>query len=225
MTTLVEAAVVLAILLFFSFVSLKKKSLDAEGVLIANIVGLIIFLLGNIHDFFLIVVFFAVAEICTRYARGFVKEKHETRTTGNIFGNSGAAVIALLLKSQIGFFGAVAAALADTLSSEIGLLSKKKPVLITTFRQVEPGTNGGITALGCLAALAGALIIAAAHFALFNNIFLAAAIVVAGFSGSLADSVFGALFERKGGLNNTGVNFFGSSAGALIAFGFSLLGF
>jgi uncharacterized protein (TIGR00297 family) len=217
MTTIVEAGIVFAILVFFSIVSFKKKALDFEGVMIANIVGLAIFLRGNIVDFFSIVIFFVLAELCTRYSRAFQKKKHEIRTTSNILGNSGAAIIALFLGSQIGFFGAIAAALADTLSSEIGLLSKKKPVLITNFKPVKPGTDGGVTLLGCIAAVFGASVIGIFHFAIFSNINLAIALVVAGFFGSIADSIAGALFERKGGLNNAEVNFLGSASGAIIA--------
>ncbi len=223
-----ETTIVLVSLIVFSVVSLKKKALDKKGVAIAIAVGLLVFLLGNIFDFFLMVVFFVVADASTKYARSFSKKKHEVRTMENIIGNSGAALIALFLGSQIGFFGAVAAALADTLSSEIGLLSKKKPVLITTFKTVEPGTDGGITRLGCLAALAGAAIIAIAYFTVTQNSVFGIAIIIllAGFSGSIADSIIGALFERKGGLNNTHVNFLGSSTGAIIAFALSkLLGF
>ncbi len=223
MQSTLEIAAVLCALVFFSVVSLKKKSLDRKGIIIANIVGLLIFLLGSFFDFVLIVVFFVVSELCTRYARNFQKEKHEVRTTGNILGNSGAAVIALILHSEIGFFGAVSAALADTLSSEIGLLSKKKPVLITTLKTVPAGTDGGITLLGCTAAVIGAAIIGAMHYLVFANALAAGTLVVAGLFGSLSDSVAGALFERKGGLNNAEVNFIGSSTGGIIAFVLSKL--
>ena len=51
---------------------------------------------------------------------------------------------------------------ADTFSSELGILSAKKPRLLTSlnFRQVPPGTNGGITIVGTLAGFGGALMIA-----------------------------------------------------------------
>lgn len=213
-----ETIIVLVSLVVFSFFSIKKKALDVKGVAIGMIVGLIVFLFGNIFDFFIMIVFFVVADTCTRYARSFSKKKHEIRTIENIVGNSGAALMALAFGLQIGFLGAVAAALADTLSSEIGLLSKKKPVLITNFKKVEAGTNGGITALGCLAALAGAAIIAAANFfAMQPVIAIAVSITIAGFLGSIADSIFGALLERNGLLNNMHVNFLGSSAGAIAA--------
>ena len=52
-----------------------------------------------------------------------------------------------------------AATLADTLSSELGILSKTPPVLITTLRKTPPGTNGGVTLFGVLAGGAGSAII------------------------------------------------------------------
>ncbi len=116
----------LVILLVFSIASFKKRLLDFEGVLIANIAGIIIFWKGSIAYFFLAVFFFIAAEAGTVLARKN-KKKHETRTTGNIFGNMGAAILTLFLNFHVGFFAGIAAALADTLSSEIGMLSKKSP--------------------------------------------------------------------------------------------------
>lgn len=55
-----------------------------------------------------------------------------------------------------------AAVAADTFSSELGILSARKPRLLTSlsFRQVPPGTNGGVTIMGTFAGFAGALTIA-----------------------------------------------------------------
>lgn len=214
MAELLHAAAVLGILGIFSILSHKKKQLNIEGILVANIVGITIFLLGDIRHFFIAVFFFVVAEASTAYAR---KTKHEMRTTGNILGNSGTAILALGLGFPLGFFAAMAAALGDTLSSEIGLLSKRKPVLITNLQEVEPGTDGGVTPLGMYAALLGAGAIAVVHFALFGSVFLALVLVVAGFVGSTVDSFFGAIFERKSMLNNAQVNFLGSLGGAAAA--------
>jgi len=55
-----------------------------------------------------------------------------------------------------------AAVAADTFSSELGILSPSKPRLITspTLREVPPGTNGGVTAIGILAGFLGSFTIA-----------------------------------------------------------------
>ncbi len=213
-----DFAVVIVALAFFSAISFKKKALDLAGIVVANVVGLVIFYLGGVNYFFLAVLFFVVAEASTRFSSKRTKISHERRTTGNIFGNSCVAVIALAMNVEIAFFGALAAALADTLSSEFGMLSKKKPVLLTTFEEVEHGTDGGVTALGTWSSLLGAAIIASIHFAWNWNTYLFGVLVLAGAFGSVVDSFFGAVFERNKLLGNTEVNFLGSGAGALLAF-------
>ena len=223
MINLLDVAILIIILVIFSVVSLKKRALDWPGVVIANIVGIAIFYLGGVNYFYVTVLFFVLAEASTRISSRRTKVFHKRRTTGNIFGNSGIAVIALALNSQIAFFGALAAALADTLSSEIGMLSKKKPVLITTMQEVEHGTDGGITALGMWSSVFGAAIMGLIHFAWTGSFYFLAVLVVAGTIGSIVDSFFGAIFERNNLLGNTEVNFLGSGAGALIAFLLSTL--
>jgi len=213
-----EVIALLLTLAVFSAISYKKRLLNIEGILIANSIGIAIFLFSewNLTFFFVAVLFFVVAEAGTLYSKKG-KRKHEVRTTGNILGNSGTAVLALALGFQFGFFAALAAALADTLSGEIGLLSKKKPVLITTLKEVEPGTDGGVTRLGLIAGVFGAAVIASVHFAINQDLFLFGVLVVSGFVGSVADSFFGAVLERQKKLDNAEVNFLGSLSGTVMA--------
>ncbi|PGH11755.1 hypothetical protein AJ80_07016 [Polytolypa hystricis UAMH7299] len=62
----------------------------------------------------------------------------------------------------VGIIANYAAVAADTYSSELGILSKSSPRLITspTLREVPPGTNGGVTLAGLLAGVLGAFTIA-----------------------------------------------------------------
>ena len=218
-----EAIFVLIVLLIFSAISFQRRLLDRDGTIIANIMGLAIYLLGGISSFLTVLLFFTVAELATKVGRSTIGSEHERRTIGNIMGNGAPALIALALGSNIAFYGAIAAALSDTLSSEIGLLSKRKPRLITNFKEVEPGTDGGVTVLGFLAGLIGAFFIAAISAFIYKNIPIVLIITVSGFIGCIVDSILGATFEIKGMLNNTQVNFLGSASGALIAYVLTIL--
>ncbi|CAJ2502600.1 Uu.00g099940.m01.CDS01 [Anthostomella pinea] len=61
----------------------------------------------------------------------------------------------------IGIIANYAAVAADTFSSELGILSRTAPRLITSlsFRKVPRGTNGGVTLWGLVAGLLGSMII------------------------------------------------------------------
>lgn len=61
----------------------------------------------------------------------------------------------------VGIIANYAAVAADTFSSELGILARGPPRLITspTFRKVPPGTNGGVTLTGLGAGLLGSMII------------------------------------------------------------------
>ena len=62
----------------------------------------------------------------------------------------------------VGIIANYAAVTADTFSSELGILARTEPRLITslTLRKVPRGTNGGVTAWGLVAGFLGSLIIA-----------------------------------------------------------------
>ncbi|KAG5359849.1 Transmembrane protein 19 [Yarrowia sp. C11] len=156
------------------------------------------------------------------------KEKvHETRTVAQVLCNSVFASILLLLhyyfkiykspegrqskwdKSDwlmVGFIAHYAVVTADTFSSELGILSKYPPILITTFQPCPKGTNGGISPLGCMVALAGGLyigIVTVLVVPLGKSWKIADALLFilfmgsVGLCGSLLDSLLGALFQKS----------------------------
>lgn len=226
----VQLALILVFLAVFSIFSYRRKLLDFEGIFIGNAVGLAAITYGPnpLVDFFAVVVFFIIGEIASNYP----KKKHEQRNIWNVLGNSLPALAMLILiipfpqngpLLELAFFAAISAALGDTLSSEIGYYSKKQPVMITTFRKVPKGTDGGITLLGEAAALLGGLIIGGIYLFFYQNPIASALIIAAAVVGSNVDSIFGGLFETKKILDKTQVNLIGSAAGALFCILLGLL--
>ncbi|CAM6097143.1 unnamed protein product [Calypogeia fissa] len=109
-----------------------------------------------------------------------------------------------------GILGHYACCNGDTWSSEIGVLSSSTPRLITTLRQVQRGTNGGVTLLGLAASAAGGAFIGLTFFVagLFTASCTGASAqkqwliiivgTVVGLLGSLFDSVLGATVQFSG---------------------------
>ncbi|KAF2472237.1 UMP1-domain-containing protein [Lindgomyces ingoldianus] len=107
----------------------------------------------------------------------------------------------------VGIVANYAAVASDTFSSELGILSKTKPRLITApWRVVPPGTNGGVTLAGLAAGLLGSFIIAATStlmipfckdWNLQEKAQFTGAMTFAGFCGTLLDSYLGAVFQAS----------------------------
>jgi uncharacterized protein (TIGR00297 family) len=113
---------------------------------------------------------------------------------------------------------ALAEAAADTASSEFGQVFGGNPRMITTFRKVEPGTDGAITFIGTLAGIAAAALVSAVGmWALSGDRTMFWLSFAGGVFGLLFDSLLGATFERAGWLNNDAVNFVSTAAAAMIA--------
>ena len=220
MAAYAEILAVIAVLFAFSIISYRKKSLSLDGIFFANIFGILIYAMGGIMPFATTVLFFAIAEISTKYSRSKLGLEHEKRTVSNIVGNGLPALISIFLGSPIAFYGAISAALSDTVSSEIGLLSKSKPRLITRLNEtVERGVDGGVSLLGAASGIIAAIIIALICYFVTNKPEAIIVITIAGFGGSVVDSILGAELERKGIIGNTTVNFIASLFGAVVAYG------
>ena len=119
---------------------------------------------------------------------------------------------------------ALCEATADTVSSEIGQAFGGRPVMLTTFRRVEAGTDGAVTVLGTVAGILGAAAVAAVGMWAMRMSLAAAAI---GFAGGVAglffDSVLGATVERKGWLGNDLVNFSSTVFAVVVALGLAVV--
>ena len=115
------------------------------------------------------------------------------------------------------YLGSVSAAMADTTASELGMLGKT-PRLITTFKKVPKGTDGGVTLFGEAAATIAAFILCMIAYALNMATFeIAVTGILAGFVGTNVDSLAGATLERRGIIQNTGTNFICTLSGGLFA--------
>lgn len=198
------------------FVAYRRGSLSKSGVAGAILIGATIFGVGGWEWGILLVVFFVSSSALSHF-KASLKEslaekfsKGSRRDLGQTLANGGAgalfAVANFLWPHPVwwaAFVGAMATVNADTWATELGVLSKDRPKLITTGKEVEVGTSGGVTVLGSQAALGGAALIgvvaALFHFLVSNNIGQAIALAniaaIMGVGSSLIDSGLGATLQ------------------------------
>lgn len=169
-----------------------------------------------------LVALFVLTFVATRYgrakkeARG-VSESRKGRRASQIVANLGVAALAAAMGSYVGCIAALAEAAADTVSSEIGQAVGGPAWLITTWRRVPPGTDGGVSLAGTVAGVLAALMIVGfggLHHALWPHGLI---VFVAACAGLVFDSVLGATVERWGWVGNDSVNFASTLFAAMVA--------
>ena len=205
-------------------VAYRARSIDGHGLAAGTCIGTAVYVGVGWRGFLCLATFFVVGTVATRVGRA-EKAAHGARTVRHVLANGAvpacSAVAALLFPTHVealaaAFAGALAAATADTLSSEIGQVYGGRPYLLSTFRRVPVGDDGGVTVLGTLAGLGGAGAIAIVAMSL-DVATPVGVVVLAGAAGNLADSALGATLERRGVMSNAGVNLACTLAGAALA--------
>jgi len=205
--------------------ALRRASLTRSGALGAVLIGTPLFGFGGWSAGIALVAFFISSSALSHYksqsrgkrdaARFF--DKTGRRDIGQAFANGGAAALFAVALGfaadadsralwQAAMAGAIAAVTADTWATELGVLARRPPVMITTFKPAVPGRSGAVSLGGTLAAVAGAgfiaLVFVAAELAVEARdaaalVRPALAALVGGVAGSFADSLLGATLQAQ----------------------------
>lgn len=217
----------------FGYTSYRLRVADISGLFSGAMIGIILIVFADVRWFLIMLTFFIIGAAATRYRYadkerfGVAQEHGGVRGYFNVFANGLVATGGAILYGITGnpafaalFMSSVASAAADTAASEIGVTGKT-PYLITTFKPVPRGTNGGVTLRGEVAAILASIIVAAVALVMgVADPKLAIVTVIAGFIGTNVDSVVGATLENSGRIGNSGTNltatFFGGLAGMLL---------
>ena len=222
----------LGVTVVFALAARLAHGVSNSGALAGAAVALVFMIARlDLRLFWVLVVVFFLTLAATR--AGYVRKQElkvaegkRGRSASQVMANLGIAALVLAFPSvhaaQLMALAALAEAAADTTSSEIGTAFSARTVLITSWRPVPSGTNGGISLNGTAAGIIAALITAvcASAFGLLH----ASGILVVGATGAagmLVDSVIGATLETHGYVNNDAVNLLSTAAAAGFAWMFS----
>jgi uncharacterized protein (TIGR00297 family) len=213
------------------FLGWRVGALNRSGALGAFLIGGAVFGFGGPVWGAVLVVFFLSSSLFSFFHSAHKDKANATRAPrrnlSQTLANGGlAAVLAIVVgivtrespwypTLTLAYFGALSAAAADTWATELGMLSSRPPRLLTTRVIVPAGRSGGVTLLGFVASLAGGAFIGTSAFILIQlasllttgqwflqDWFLLPLCTLAGFAGSLADSLLGAIWQRQNFCNN-----------------------
>jgi len=216
--TLIETLTLLTgilVILLLGITSLFLRFLTFSGIIAASIIGLLVFFFGGWRWFIVLLVFLLFSSLFTKFkysqkrALGIAQEKKGARSWANVVANGLVSAFfalgTLLLPVDLvlsGFIGAVSAAFADTLSTEIGVLNPSPPRLITDLKKEVPaGTSGAVSILGELSILFSTVILTLTVWVIglttlpFIRVFFI--IFLSGFAGSTVDSILGATYQVR----------------------------
>jgi len=224
------------VIIMVALLSVWLGKLSLAGGLTAVTLGALIFLGTGVEGLTYIGIFFVAGVIATVYSRSKIRirsgEPDLPRTTSQVLANGGLASLLSLCaiffpeaKDLLVFLIAcsLSSAIADTLSSELGVIYGSRHYHSLTFKKDARGADGVISAEGTLIGVGAGLLIALPYQFLFYRDFPFWMVVVAGAAGNYADSVMGALLERKGIIGNNTVNFLNTCTGAAVGYALSML--
>ncbi len=189
-----------------------KQSLTKSGMYAAIVVGCVISFSLSFFGLIVLGAFFISSSLIGKVVQGSgdtFELKGEKRDAAQVLANGGwAAVCALLygLTDAAGwlfaFVATISAANSDTWASVAGRLSRSKPRHFLTFDRLEHGQSGGMTIIGTVGAMLGAIFISIIAWS-FNLLFLTFEITVyfvvftslVGFVAQYIDTIIGGTFQ------------------------------
>jgi uncharacterized protein (TIGR00297 family) len=206
------------------------RAVTVSGAVAGGVLAFLLFVAGGPGAFAALIAVFLLTWVSTRLGHRRKRqlgtaEEHSGRSASQVIANVGvataAAVLGLVTRHPAGLVAcsaALAEAAADTTSSEVGQAVSDSAYLVTNFRPVPVGTDGGISVAGTLAGIAAAVAVAAVCWA--TRVIAphwALPVAAAGTLGMFVDSFLGAALERRRLLNNDTVNLLSTAAAALFA--------
>jgi uncharacterized protein (TIGR00297 family) len=226
--------------LFFALSRNKLQSaLTISGILHAFALGTCLWATTGWRGWSVCVLYLILGSVVTKVKfaekeqQGLAEGRGGRRGPENVWGSAATGLFCAIAATRAPLFGispslfmiayvtSLATKLADTFASEIGKAYGKTAFLITTFRRVQPGTEGAVSAEGTAASILGGLLLSVyANLIGLVDLPSVALCTVAAFLATNFESVLGATLQEKDGLDwmtNEVVNFINTLVGAGLA--------
>jgi len=133
-------------------------------------------------------------------------EKSGVRDHWQVIANGGIGgilvILNLIYQSELFYYiyvSSLAAVCADTWATEIGTMYKTKTYNILNLKPIDQGVSGGISLVGTLGGVLGAMIIALSgiYWVNVNGLQFILFIILSGVAGSFFDSILGASIQAQ----------------------------
>lgn len=167
------AAIVVGTNALFAAASLAVRAVSRSGAAAGFIVSATILFFGGVGAWIALALFFLTASLAGRIRAERKKRiehrysKGTTRDAYQVLANGGVAALCTVAASLGSLpillpvaVASIAEAAADTIASEIGVLSQRAPRSVVSGRRLSPGESGGVSVAGSLAAAVGSALIA-----------------------------------------------------------------
>ena len=206
-----NATVALIIFEMVFVIAFFSRLISYYGALLASLIGFLFYFYGGISGIIFVMGCYAVMISVSLVGKilkndlSSVVKKTRGKDLIEIFVNGAGALLSLLLYActeSYGFYAmaliSLSAGFVDSLASDVGTLSHRRPYDIFHRRVVAKGMSGGITVLGTLASLIGAVIFAVVITVICEFPLYAIPLISAvSYAGCIVDTVLGALVQAK----------------------------
>ncbi len=220
MTELQRILIGFIISLVLGLFAFRNEALSQSGTIAAILLGSFVYIFGGVSWFILLAVFFLTSLYFTRFkakekaavvrefAKGGIRDFWQVLANG---GTAGLLAVGYFYYQSPLFFyaflGVLGTVTADTWATELGILGRHRPRLITNGRPVAVGTSGAVSLGGTVSAAAGGLVIALAAlflsygpqwitpFSVSTPFLLIGITLLASVAGSFVDSYLGATVQ------------------------------
>jgi len=221
--------IIAPLLIAMMVICVRANKLTLPASLAAGLIGFLVYSGAKEKGILMLVALFILSVLATSHKRHIKAKYHpevlesKGRNIWQVFANGGVAAIlgslAIIDYNHSELYilmmaASLASALADTLSSELGMIYGSKFYNILNLKREANGLDGVVSVEGTLIGACGAFVIAFIYGGFDEKCLIVA---ISGILGNLIDSMLGATIERKNYIGNDMVNFLNTLLASILA--------